>query len=200
MIYEYKYELEYPKRKDHHFTGQFELRPQYRAEHFGATIVESISEDVDWLVLGTGHSSTILEQAQNLGIEVLDEKRFFEFVNLQDVWEEHEKAKAAKQRDMKPEAEMETLETDLGRPLTDEARLDIAYGQVFRRKLARFGNTGRGPGATPEPPGYSLASRRQVGGWGRDKASNPPKRVFEKARAHGPEMEDQPSDTTSARR
>ena len=84
--------------------------------------MELMSEDVDWLVLGPGHSSTILEQAQNLGIEVLDEKRFFEFVNLQDVWEEHEKAKAAKQRDMKPEAEMETLETDLGRPLTDEER------------------------------------------------------------------------------
>ena len=72
-------------------------------EQLGATIVESMSEDVDWLVLGPGHSSTILEQAAASGIEVLDEKRFFELVNFQDVWEEHEKAKAAKQRDMKPE-------------------------------------------------------------------------------------------------
>lgn len=124
------------KGKIIHFTGQFELRPQYRAEQLGATIVELMSEDVDWLVLGPGHSSTILEQAQNLGIEVLDEKRFFEFVNLQDVWEEHEKAKAAKQRDMKPEAEMETLETYLGRPLTDEERaLILRTDRSFQESL-----------------------------------------------------------------
>ena len=46
------------KGKTIHFTGQFELRPQYRAEQLGATIVESMSEDVDWLVLGPGHSPT----------------------------------------------------------------------------------------------------------------------------------------------
>ena len=66
---------------------------------------------------------------------------------LQDVWEEHEKAKAAKQRDMKPEAETETLETHLGRPLTDEERaLILRTDRSLERKLARFGNTGRGPG------------------------------------------------------
>jgi hypothetical protein len=108
------------KGKTIHFTGQFELNPQYCAERLGATVVKSIAPDtkrllgpVDFVVAGRSPSSIRLEQAQNLGIKVLDEKGFFEFVNLKDVWEEHEKAKAAKQRDMKPEVEMETLETDL---------------------------------------------------------------------------------------
>ena len=45
------------KGKTIYFTGQFELGPQYRAEQLGATIVKSMSEDVDWVVLGTNHSS-----------------------------------------------------------------------------------------------------------------------------------------------
>ena len=40
------------KGKTIYFTGQFELGPQYRAEQLGATIVESMSEDVDWVVAG----------------------------------------------------------------------------------------------------------------------------------------------------
>jgi hypothetical protein len=124
-----------------HFTGQFELNPQYCAERLGATVVKSIAPDskrllgpVDFVVAGRSPSSISLEQAQNLGIKVLDEKGFFEFVNLQDVWEEHEKAKAAKQRDMKPEVEMKTLETHLGRPLTDE-ELALIYKPVTDRSL-----------------------------------------------------------------
>ena len=66
------------KGKTIYFTGQFELGPQCRAEQLGATIVKSMSEDVDWVVLGPGHSSTSLEQAQNLGIKLLDEGMFFE--------------------------------------------------------------------------------------------------------------------------
>ena len=62
------------KGKTIYFTGQFELGPQYRAEQLGATIVKSMSEDVDWVVAGPGHSSTGLEQAQNLGIKLLDEE------------------------------------------------------------------------------------------------------------------------------
>jgi hypothetical protein len=126
-----------------HFTGQFELNPQYCAERLGATVVKSIAPDtkrllgpVDFVVAGRSPSSIRLEQAQNLGIKVLDEKGFFEFVNLKDVWEEHEKAKAAKQRDMKPEVEMETLETDLGRPLTDEERaLILRTDRSFQESL-----------------------------------------------------------------
>ena len=53
--------------------------------------MKSMSEDVDWVVLGPGYSSTSLEQAQNLGIKVLDEKRFFELVDP-NAWIEHEKA------------------------------------------------------------------------------------------------------------
>ena len=56
------------KGKTIYFTGQFELGPQDRAERLGATIAKSMSEDVDWVVFGLGHSSTSLEQAQNLGI------------------------------------------------------------------------------------------------------------------------------------
>ena len=40
------------KGKTIYFTGHFELGPQYRAEQLGATIVKSMSEDVDWVVLG----------------------------------------------------------------------------------------------------------------------------------------------------
>ena len=40
------------KGKTIYFTGQFELGPRYRAEQLGATIVESMSEDVDWVVAG----------------------------------------------------------------------------------------------------------------------------------------------------
>ena len=69
------------KGKTIYFTGQFELGPQYRAEQLGATIVKSMSEDVDWVVLGPGYSSTGLEQAQNLGIKLLDEGMFFELVD-----------------------------------------------------------------------------------------------------------------------
>ena len=42
------------KGKTIYFNGQFELGPQYRAEQFGATIVGSMSEDVDWVVAGPG--------------------------------------------------------------------------------------------------------------------------------------------------
>src|SRR3954447_8166562 len=69
------------KGKIIYFTGKFELDPQYRAEQLGATIVESMSEDVDWVVLGAGHSSTGLEQAHNLGIKLLDERMFFQLVD-----------------------------------------------------------------------------------------------------------------------
>ena len=80
------------KGKTIYFTGQFELGPQCRAERLGATIVKSMSEDVDWVVLGPGLSSTSLEQAQNLGIKVLDEKRFFELVDP-NAWNERCKAR-----------------------------------------------------------------------------------------------------------
>jgi hypothetical protein len=66
------------KGKTIYFTGKFGFGPQYYAEQFGATIVKSMSEDVDWVVVGPGRSATSLEQAQNLGIKVLDEKQFFE--------------------------------------------------------------------------------------------------------------------------
>ena len=81
------------KGKTIYFTGQFELGPQCRAERLGATIVGSMSEDVDWVVVGPGLSSTGLEQAQNLGIKVLDEKRFFELVDP-NAWIENEARKA----------------------------------------------------------------------------------------------------------
>ena len=76
-----------------YFTRGFELGPQYRAEWLGATIAKSMSEDVDWVVLGPGHSSTGLQQAQNFGIRVLDEKRFFELVDP-NAWNENEHRKA----------------------------------------------------------------------------------------------------------
>jgi hypothetical protein len=69
------------KGKTIYFTGMFELDPQYRAEQLGATIVGSMSEDVDWVVLGAGHSSTGLEQAHNLGIKLLNEGMFFQLVD-----------------------------------------------------------------------------------------------------------------------
>jgi BRCT domain type II-containing protein len=75
-----------------HFTGQFELNPQYCAERLGATVVKSTAPNtkrllgpVDFVVAGRSPSSICLEQAQNLGIKVIDEKGFVEFVNLQDV-------------------------------------------------------------------------------------------------------------------
>jgi BRCT domain type II-containing protein len=77
------------KGKTIHFTGQFELDPQYRAERLGATIVKSMSKDVDWVVTGPGPSSIRLEQAQNLGIKVLDEEQFFELVDP-NAWIENE--------------------------------------------------------------------------------------------------------------
>ena len=76
-----------------YFTGQFELGPQYHAERLGATIVKSMSEDVDWVVLGRGYSPTSLQQAQNFSIKVLDEKRFFELVDP-NAWNENEGCKA----------------------------------------------------------------------------------------------------------
>jgi hypothetical protein len=80
------------KGKTIYFTGKFELGPQYRAEQLGATIVESISEDVDWVVLGAGHSSTGLEQAHNLGIKLLNEGMFFQLVDP-IAWNERCKAR-----------------------------------------------------------------------------------------------------------
>ena len=76
-----------------YFTGQFELGPQCLAERLGATIAKSMSEDVDWVVLGPGYSPTWLQQAQNLSIRALDERRFFELVDP-NAWNENEDRKA----------------------------------------------------------------------------------------------------------
>ena len=54
--------------------------------------MKSMSEDVDWFVLGPGLSSAGLEQARNLGIKVLNEKRFFELVDP-NAWNERCKAR-----------------------------------------------------------------------------------------------------------
>ena len=86
------------KGKTIYFTGYLGLWPQYRAEQLGATIAKSISEDVDWVVVGPGYSPTSLQQAQNFGIKVLDEKRFFQLVDP-DAWIEHEKAVAARKEE-----------------------------------------------------------------------------------------------------
>ena len=90
-----------------HFTGQFELNPQYCDERLGATVVKSIAPDtkrllgpVDFVVAGRSPSSIRLEQAQNLGIKVLNEKEFCDLVDP-DIWREHEKVKAAEREEAK---------------------------------------------------------------------------------------------------
>ena len=105
------------KGKTIYFTGQFELGPQYRAEWLGATIAKSMSEDVDWLVLGPGHSPTGLEQAQNLSIRVLDEKRFFELVDP-NAWNENEHRKARLlEEEKRPTAENEKRRVEAERAI-----------------------------------------------------------------------------------
>jgi hypothetical protein len=95
-----------------HFTGQFELNPQYYAERLGATVVKSIAPDtkrllgpVDFVVAGRSPSSVRLEQAQNLGIKVLDEKQFFDLVGRSDIWVEYDKVKSARMEEEKRRAD-----------------------------------------------------------------------------------------------
>ena len=104
------------KGKSIHFTGQFTLNPQLRAEGLGATIVKSIAPDtkqllepVEFVVAGRSPSSIRLEKAQNLGIKVLDEKQFFELVDP-NAWIEHEKAVAARKEE--EERRMANLEKE----------------------------------------------------------------------------------------
>ena len=81
------------------FTGSFELDPKYYAGQLGVTLTTSVSQDVSWVVAGRSPSTIRLAQAQELGIPQLDEAAFFEAVGLQDKWQQHEQAKAAREQE-----------------------------------------------------------------------------------------------------
>jgi hypothetical protein len=79
-----------------HFTGDFENslpRPRDAARKAGATVLNSISKVVNFVVKGRCPSTIRLEKANELGIEILDQQQFWEMVEPK-VWEDCEQRKA----------------------------------------------------------------------------------------------------------
>jgi hypothetical protein len=105
-----------------HFTGQFELDPKSVAERLGATIVGSVSEGVDFVVTGRSPSTPRIDHAKHLGIKVMDEKGFFDHLELQHIWSDHQTAKAAWEEQAREEARQREIERAKARDEADEAR------------------------------------------------------------------------------
>ena len=93
--------------------------------------MKSMSEDVDWVVLGPGYSLTSLEQAHNLGIKLRNEGMFFQLVDP-NAWNER-----CKVREM--EAEKRRTAEDEKRRAEDEKRraaLEIKRATMPRVKAS----------------------------------------------------------------